>query len=186
MGIRIISGEYRGRRLSTLRGDATRPTADRVRESVFNILGRRTAGAAAADLFAGSGALGLEAVSRGAASCVFVEKSAPAMAVIRKNIDLCGAGERCRVIRWDAVKNLNCLKAEEPFLDLVFMDPPYAASAVHRTLTLLHGAGALKPGAMVVAEHGEGGADDAPPDGFAVADLRQYGKSLVTFFGYML
>ena len=118
--MRIVAGEHRGRRLQAPRGRSTRPTADRVREALFSMLGD-VQGARVLDLFAGSGALGIEALSRGAASVVFVERDNAAVAAIRRNLDAIGAGET-EVIRRDVLKFLT--SCAESF-DLVFVDPPY-------------------------------------------------------------
>jgi 16S rRNA (guanine966-N2)-methyltransferase len=118
--VRVVAGEFRGRRLQAPRGRATRPTADRVREALFSILGD-VRDARVLDLFAGSGALGIEALSRGAASAVFVESDGAAVAAIRRNLEAIGARET-RVIRRDVLKFL--ASSAESF-DLVFVDPPY-------------------------------------------------------------
>lgn len=163
---------------------ATRPTADRLRESVFNILGERVRGARVLDLFAGTGALGLEALSRGARSCVFIDNQKPALAVIRKNIQALSMSDRCRVLDWDIARNLNALRAMEPSIDLVFMDPPYGKNLIEATLLHLEGIRCLAPGALLVCEHA---ATDALPDlfhGLALSDQRRYGKTTVTFLSY--
>lgn len=127
-GLRIVAGEWRGRRLATPEGDATRPTADRTRETLFSMLTSRLGsfeGLKVADLFAGSGALGLEALSRGAASCLFVDQDAAAIRAIRRNIAALQAQSRCDV-RAGSVLSLG--PAKEP-LDLVLLDPPYDTGA---------------------------------------------------------
>ena len=134
--MRIIAGEWRGRAIDAPPGQATRPTADRVRETLFSMLTSRLGGfqdLRIADLFAGSGALGLEALSRGAAAATFVESDAQAAAAIRRNADRLGASERVRVIGGSAL----ALPKSEPF-DLIFADPPYApgsgSAVVHSVL----------------------------------------------------
>ena len=133
--MRIISGRLKGRKLKSVRGARTRPTADRVRESLFNILGPESVrDAVVLDLFAGTGALGIEALSRGAARAVFVEKAQPAVTVLKSNLAACELTQTARVIQWDILKNLNCLKhCEKPFT-LVFLDPPYDRGMVKTTL----------------------------------------------------
>ena len=121
--MRIIAGEWRGRRLKTPRGDATRPTSDRVREAWFSIVGHNIAGASVLDLFSGSGALGLEALSRGAASVVFVEKARAALDALRANIATLGVQDASTVIRGDAMRYARGLDAHT--FDLAFADPPY-------------------------------------------------------------
>jgi 16S rRNA (guanine966-N2)-methyltransferase len=104
---------------------AIRPTADRVREALFSILATRPVDAAVLDLFAGTGALGLEALSRGAARAVFVDQAPAAIQAIRKNIQLCRAEAKAQVIQWNILNNLNCLRGESGRFDLIFIDPPY-------------------------------------------------------------
>lgn len=184
--MRIISGDCRGRKLFSLKGMTTRPTADRVRESIFNILALRVPGAYVLDLFAGTGALGLEALSRGAAAAVFVDSSLPAGQIIEKNIRACKMEARSRFIRWDIVKNLHCLKPSDPAFDLVFMDPPYAKSCIQAALTHLVRQQALKNGATIVIEHN---ASEPVPGEFTelnLGDQRVYGKTLVSFLTVML
>lgn len=121
---RIIAGAFGGRTLAVPRGRETRPTADRVREAWMSILAPRLEGALVLDLFAGSGALGLEAISRGAASAVFVERAAPAIALIRSNIDALGVSDRTRVVRGDAMRF--ALELGAGSYDIALADPPYA------------------------------------------------------------
>lgn len=137
--MRIISGQWRGKPLSTAKGDATRPTADRVRETLFNMLTSRLGsleGLAVVDLFAGSGALGLEALSRGAEHCLFVEQDAGALAALRKNVAALGARERTTV-NGGSVMDLGPANTAS---DLILLDPPYHTGAgmvaLHRLLRL--------------------------------------------------
>ncbi|MBC2714858.1 MAG: 16S rRNA (guanine(966)-N(2))-methyltransferase RsmD [Desulfobacteraceae bacterium] len=184
--MRIISGEFKGKKLVSLRGAATRPTADRVRESIFNILTPNIFNASVLDLFSGTGALGLEALSRGAASAVFIDSSASAVKTIQKNITACRAETRARVIRWDITKNLNCLQSEASAVDLVFMDPPYNKNYIVPTLKKLMKRDALKNGATIIIEHSA--AEAVPKDlmGLHMTDHRIYGKTLVSFLSVML
>src|SRR5688500_1504563 len=124
--MRIVAGRHKGRRLRAPQGAGTRPTADRVREALFSILGP-VAGLRVLDLYAGSGALGLEALSRGAESATFVESARPALAAIRANLD--ATGEEAEVVASDAVKWLRAAGDSERSFDLVFCDPPYDAAA---------------------------------------------------------
>jgi 16S rRNA (guanine966-N2)-methyltransferase len=145
--VRVIAGELGGRRLVTARGEATRPTAERVREALFSMLGALE-GAVVLDLFAGSGALGIEALSRGAARATFVERAPRALAALRANVAALELGERALVLGGDA---LAALRREDKY-DLVFLDPPYAmagalAEALSRELP-----GVLSAGARVVSE----------------------------------
>lgn len=121
--MRVIAGEAKGRRLVAPRGATTRPATDRVRESIFGTLGSRCEGARALDLFAGSGALGVEALSRGAASATFVERDAAAVEAIRRNLATTGFGDRATIVRGDASA---VLRVTTERYELVFVDPPYA------------------------------------------------------------
>lgn len=162
--MRIIAGEFRSRILEAPRGMATRPTSDRLRETLFNVLQPRLAGARFLDLYAGSGANGLEALSRGAAEAVMVEQAAPALAAIRKNAAALGVGGKARVEgvavgRWlgNMVRVIGSVRSEEAVaFDVIFLDPPYASGVEYEaTLRLLggEGAGLLAPGGVVVTEH---------------------------------
>jgi 16S rRNA (guanine966-N2)-methyltransferase len=184
--MRIISGEFKGRKLASLQGTATRPTSDRVRESIFNILASNITNAAVLDLFAGTGALGLEALSRGADKAVFIDSSASAVQIIQKNIIACKAEDRARIIRWDIVKNLNCLPSDTLALDLVFMDPPYNKNFILPALKKLMQQNVLKDGAAIIIEHAA--AETIPKDlpGLSLADHRRYGKTLVSFLTVVL
>jgi len=153
--MRIIGGTLRSRRLEAPAGLATRPTSDRLRETLFNVLAPRIRDARFLDLFAGSGAVGLEAHSRGAARVDFVERAAPALAVLHKNLANLGISSGVSVHAWSVEPILRRIRIDAPF-DLVFLDPPYdAANAYEATLGLLGGAlsGLLAPGALVIDEH---------------------------------
>ena len=148
--MRIIAGEWRGRAIEAPPGASTRPTADRVRETLFSMLASRIGSfedLRVADLFAGSGALGLEALSRGAASATFVENDAKAAAAIRRNAGKLGAEERVRVIAGSAL----ALPLSEPF-DLIFADPPYAAGSGDAVVESVAKAGWLAPGGWLAVE----------------------------------
>ena len=123
--MRIIGGELKGRKLISVRGHHTRPTADRTREAIFNILGSRVHGAMVLDLFAGTGALGIESISRGAERVVFIDTYKRAISVLQRNIDAFSLGKKTTVIQWNILKNLDCIQSIDHAVDLVFMDPPY-------------------------------------------------------------
>jgi 16S rRNA (guanine966-N2)-methyltransferase len=145
--MRVIAGELGGRRLATARGDQTRPTAARVREALFSMLGELR-GAVVLDLFAGSGALGIEALSRGSDRATFVERAPAALAALRANIAALGLDQRCEVRGADA---LSALRAPGTY-DLVFIDPPYATAAELGSLLSSALPAVLAPGARVVSE----------------------------------
>jgi 16S rRNA (guanine966-N2)-methyltransferase len=179
--MRIIGGELRGKKLAPLRGMAIRPTADRIREAVFNIIAAKIYGANVLDLFAGTGAFGLEALSRGADSAVFIDDAAGALSTIEKNITACRMQDRAQVIRWDIIRNLNCLGSISPAFDIVFLDPPYSSNAVAPALRNLVQSDALSPGAIVIVEHAPSEIIADLPDGLSLIDQRKYGKTLVAF-----
>ena len=175
--MRIIAGEWRGRKLGAPVGDATRPTADRTRETLFSMLVSRIGsfeGLAVADLFAGSGALGLEALSRGAASCLFVEQDAAAIRSLRANIAALRAPERCEV-RAGSVLALGPAKAP---LDLVLLDPPYASGAGAVALEKLLRLGWIGPATWISLETAHD--EVVTLKTFAVDAERKVGKAKLT------
>lgn len=154
--MRIIAGTFRSRALQAPAGLATRPTSDRLRETLFNVLAPRIAGASFLDLYAGSGAVGIEALSRGAAKVTFVERAAPALKVLRANLTGLGLAEGFRMHSGSAASFLHGPRTGAVEFDLVFLDPPYDAAEEYKTvLELLGGAAAgfLTAGALVIAEH---------------------------------
>jgi 16S rRNA (guanine966-N2)-methyltransferase len=182
--MRIAGGELRGRAIRTPAGEATRPTSDRARQAIFNILEHAAFspgvdGARVLDLFAGSGAMGLEALSRGAASCLFVEQAEPALAAIRANLDAFGLGNRARSLRQDATRLARRLDTEAPF-DLAFLDPPYGKGLGETALMALHAGDWLADDAVAVLERGSGEGELALP-GFETLDKRRYGAATVLF-----
>lgn len=173
-----MGGESRGRRLYAPEGDVTRPTADRVRESMFNILMARVRGAVVLDLFAGSGAVALEALSRGALRAELVDSDRRAQMAIGRNIAACRAESAARLIKSDWRAALNELRG--PF-DLVFLDPPYAMRAAYaEAAEALRARGLLARDAILVMEHRRTDAL-AVPDGFVVRDERRYGEAVLAF-----
>ena len=185
-GLRIIGGSLKGRRLAAPQGEETRPTGSRVREAIFNILAPDVRDAAVLDLFAGSGALAIEAVSRGAQNAVCIDRSTPAIRVIQKNIDACGLKDRVRTIQWDAHRNLHCLAPATERYHLVFMDPPYATDLVPVTLAHLVGQDVLLPGATIVVEHDSRESMMDLPDCLEPRTQRAYGKTLVSFLTFVI
>ena len=180
---RIIAGEAGGRRLSVPAGEAVRPTSDRVKESIFAALGSdRLVGARVLDLYAGSGALGLEALSRGAAEAVFVDRDRAAGRAIQANIEALGFGDRA-VLRLRPVATLLASGPEGPPFDLALLDPPYDTPAVDvdAVLRLLVEGGWLAPDATVVAERAAGSSALAWPAGWGSTWERCYGDTLVLF-----
>ena len=183
MSLRIIAGQWRGRKLTAPAGDTTRPTADRTRETLFSMLQSRLGsfdGLAVADLFAGSGALGFEALSRGAAFCLFVETDELARGAIRQNVDAMGLFGRTRVHRRDATDLGTRPGADGPAFDLAFLDPPYGKGLGEVALAKLAAGGWLAPGAVVMFERGSD-EPDFEVEGFEKLDARDYGAARVLF-----
>jgi len=166
--MRVVSGQFRGRRLISPQGRDTRPTTEKVREAVFNALGSvdRIVDAAVVDLYAGTGALGLEALSRGAAHCTFVENDRAALEALRHNIEHLGVDDRARVIRGDALTSARTLTG-----DLVLADPPYGVDPWDELLS-------VPPVDLVVAE---APSPVTAPEGWTELRSRRYGRTWVTF-----
>ena len=174
--MRIIAGDWRGRPIEAPPGRSTRPTADRVRETLFSMLASRIGSFAdlrVADLFAGSGALGFEALSRGAAQVSFVEKDPAAVAVIRRNADTLGAGDRIQLVGGSAL----ALPRSEAF-DLIFADPPYAPGAGDAVVRAVIDGGWLAGGGWMSVETGH--EDELDPAGLEVDAVRDVGRARLT------
>lgn len=180
--MRIIAGEKRSRRLIAPEGNETRPTADRIKESLFSILLPRLPGARVLDLYAGSGALALEALSRGADSAVLCDISPKACRVIRQNIRALGYEGRARLMEKADGAALRTLVEEGAAFDLVFLDPPYRMDTGPVCQRIME-SGLLSPGGVIVAEH----AKETPPcpgPCAALADQRVYGITGISFFTF--
>ena len=177
--MRIITGSARGTRLETPEGTETRPTAERVKEAVFSMIQFDLEGRRVLDLFGGSGQLGLEALSRGAAVCTFVDQSRQASEVIKRNAQKTHLFDRCRILNTDWSAYVRGLRGKERF-DIVFLDPPYAAGLVQPVLKRLIEANALADGAVIVTEHGDDTAPEFP--GLAVRRHARYSHVYVTVY----
>ncbi len=179
--MRIIGGEARSRQIEAPKGMDTRPTQDKVRESLFNILQWEIKGKSVLDLFAGSGALGLEALSRGADSAVFVDLSRHAAKIIQENVDRLGYQSKARVVRddWKSAVGTQAYYDRNVF-DLVFLDPPYSMTNTGEICSYMLSYGILAQHVLIVVEH----ALDTPPKlgpEFKANDLRRYGDTGITF-----
>ncbi len=178
--MRIVGGELRGRPLATPRTNAIRPTTDRTREALFNVLAHRFSdrleGARVLDLFAGTGALGLEALSRGASFCMFIEESAEGRGLIRTNVETFNLNGRTKIFRRDAT-GLGPAGTVQPF-GLVFADPPYGKGLGEAALKSARDGGWLAPNALCVVEESAAAAFD-PGAGFSVIDERSYGETII-------
>ncbi len=179
--MRIVGGTARGRRLDAPRGPHTRPTADRVRQSIFDTLGQFFDGGAALDLYAGSGAMGLEALSRGVARAVLVDRDREAVRCCRENAATLGFVDRTELLPLEALAAVQRLAARRERFDLVFVDPPYAEGP-DAALAALAAAGMVAPGGRVVAEHDK---RRPPADRYGEllrTDLRAFGDTAVSFY----
>lgn len=180
--MRIISGSARGRKLlapGRRFGDLIRPTSDRAREAIFNILAARVAGARVLDLFAGTGALGLEALSRGAARALFVDGQRSVIELIERNVALCGFSDRATVVQKDLARGLAFLTASQPAggFDLVFLDPPYGGALALRLLESLAGGNLLAAKGMVVLEDAAEAQYPQTLGPLVCLDRRRYGEA---------
>ena len=180
--MRVVGGRLKGRNLASPSSREIRPTADRLRESVFNILvhayGDPIPEARVLDLFAGTGALGIEAVSRGAAFALFIDNGAEARALLRNNVEALGLGGVTKIFRRDAT-HLGPVHPLEPF-SLVFLDPPYGKGLAEKALASLREGGWLVPGALLVVEEAKA-AGFAAPDGFEELERRAYDDTEFVF-----
>ncbi len=175
--MRIIAGEFRSRRLKTVPGRLVRPTSDRLRETLFNILGPAVAGAVFVDVYAGTGAVGLEALSRGAVQAVFLEDSAAAMRVLRDNVTSLGVQDRARILEGAAVPTLRRLAREGLQPAIVFLDPPYQEA---REYLKAMEAAASFPGALIVVEHAR--RDRPKCEGLECSRVLEQGDSALSFY----
>jgi 16S rRNA (guanine966-N2)-methyltransferase len=180
--MRVVGGRLRSRPIAGPKGEGLRPTADRLREALFNILahayGDPVAGARVLDLFAGTGALGIEAISRGAAYALFVDEGVEARALLRQNTETLGLGGVTRIFRRDATR-LGPAHPLEPF-SLAFLDPPYGKGLAEKALTSARAGGWLKPQVLVVVEEAAD-AGFAAPQGFEELERRTYDDTEFTF-----
>ena len=182
--MRVIGGSARGRRLLAPRGRETRPTPDRVREALFNILGDTVRKTLVLDLFAGTVALGIEALSRGASAAVFVESAAPTVGYIRRNLENLGFYEQSTVIKADSLAYLRKMALASGSFDLIFADPPYTMNTkFYRSLLGLVGRqGILRPRGRLILEHPTRGGAVEAPDGWVPVERRRYGETAITIF----
>jgi 16S rRNA (guanine966-N2)-methyltransferase len=183
--VRIVGGEFRGHGLATPKSSAIRPTADRLRETIFDILihrfGDPVSGARVLDLFAGTGALGLEALSRGASYCLFVEEGVEGRGLIRANVDALRLTGRTKIFRRDATR-LGPWSPNPPF-DLLFADPPYGKGLGEAALASAAAGGWLWQGALCVVEE-SASAPFATPANFTLEHEREAGDSMIRFLSY--
>lgn len=183
--MKITGGKVKNKSLAHLKGTDIRPTSDRVREAVFDLIGQELADRNVLDLFAGTGSLGLEALSRGAAAALFVDRSLKAVHLIQKNVELCGFGNCTRVLRRDLRKGF---PKSHPFFQgifhLVFMDPPYREGLIPVVMMNLSHSVFLVPGSLLVTESSKDEGPVAETGHFIMRDTRSYGDTRITIYSY--
>jgi 16S rRNA (guanine(966)-N(2))-methyltransferase RsmD len=182
--MRVISGTAKGRPLKAVPGISTRPTSDKVKEAVFSMIGPYFDGGIVLDLFAGTGALGIEALSRGAEQAIFVDRERIAVETVKTNLAACRFADRAEVYRNDAMKAAKLLGKRGLKFDYVFLDPPYKFAALDNLMPELAGLGLLRAGAVIVAEHD---ASRMLPEQLGPLNLfrrSEYGDTAVSLFEY--
>ncbi len=179
--MRVIAGSLKGRKLMMKKG-AIRPTSDKVRSAIFNILPRDLSEAVVLDLFAGTGAMGIEAISRGALRAVFVDSGRDSARLLARNIEETGVTERARVIHRNAAGALKLLRGYGERFDLVFIDPPYGGGEAEKVMNLIGEPGLLNNGAVVVVEHDASSETASGYGTLELTDRRKYGRTAASFY----
>jgi 16S rRNA (guanine(966)-N(2))-methyltransferase RsmD len=185
--MRVISGTAKGRRLASFRGEGIRPTSDRVKEALFNIIVSNFGpldGKKVLDLFSGTGNLGVEALSRGAGRAVFVDESQKSVNIIKKNIEICGLADRSEALRSSVETAIRLLSKKGGIFNLVFLDPPYEKGLVEKTLEDVVKEGIVEDGAVVIAEHSLRERPSDEYDGLTLIDRRKYGDTEISFYKF--
>lgn len=181
LGVRVISGSARGLKLNTPGDDRVRPTTDRVKESMFNIVQDWVYDSQVLDLFAGSGALGIEALSRGASQAVFCDNSLDSIKIIKSNIEKARVADRSQIVSGDFKRCLRDMEAKNQSFDMIFVDPPYYKGLFEEVLDTIRSCKILKKGGIVIVEH-----DAKRPigqvEGLEVYKEKKYGITMLTFY----
>jgi 16S rRNA (guanine(966)-N(2))-methyltransferase RsmD len=180
--VRIIGGTYRGRRLRAPAGLDVRPTSDRLRETLFNIIAPRVTGSRFLDICAGSGAVGIEALSRGAASATFIEQSRRACAAIGSNLESLGISDAAAVINRDAAAALRGLEAESLAFDIIYFDPPYASGIYSQVIGLLSEGSIIAEDGILVVEHRRKQPPEAERGNLKMYRVVRQGESALAFY----
>ena len=180
--MRVISGVARGRRLATFKGRAIRPTSDKVRAAVFDILHGYGPFTRALDIFAGTGAMGIEALSRGVQEVLFIDSSRDSAALIRENLDRTGFSAQGKIMQTDALVAINLLAARRERYDLIFIDPPYDNTLNGKVLSAIDHYGLLDGGGIVVAESSRKSEERVHLAGLECFKEKGYGDTMVTFY----
>jgi len=185
--MRVISGTARGRRLASFRGDKIRPTADKVKGSIFNIIASNFGhldNMMVLDLFSGTGSLGIEALSRGAAKSVFIDENPGSINILKENIDTCGFAERSEIIQAKVESGINLLSKRGNRFNLVFLDPPYEKGLIEKTVEEIINKEILDDSAVVIAEHSVREQPLMEYDGLTLTDRRKYGDTEISFYSF--
>lgn len=181
LGVRVISGSARGLKLNTPGDDRVRPTTDRVKESMFNIVQDWAYDSQVLDLFAGSGALGIEALSRGASQAVFCDNSLDSIKIIKSNIEKARVADRSQIVNGDFKRCLRDMEAKNQSFDMIFVDPPYYEGLFEEVLDTIRSCKILKKDGIVIVEH-----DAKRPigqvEGLEVYKEKKYGITMLTFY----
>lgn len=151
--MRVIAGRYKGRSLKGPKHKGLRPTADRVKEALFNIIGAKIVGADFLDLFAGSGGIGIEAISRGASQVVFADNNSASLKLVAENLQLLAVDDQTRLLRREALQAIKLLAAEGSSFDIIFLDPPFEAGLLDQTIAAITASSILKAEGWLIAEH---------------------------------
>ena len=182
--MRILGGKVKGRKLMAVKTGGIRPTRDNVKESIFSMIRGSVEGGVVLDLFAGTGNLGLEALSQGAKKAVFVEKGKAPLKALARNIGLCGFQDRAEVISMDAEGALKVLMRRAEKVDLVFIDPPYGSGYVDKTLRFISAHDMVSDGGMVVVEHGSAETPAAQWGRMSLRKQKRHGDTVISIFQY--
>ncbi|MFQ5586492.1 MAG: 16S rRNA (guanine(966)-N(2))-methyltransferase RsmD [Thermodesulfobacteriota bacterium] len=180
--MRVIGGSAKGRRLVSLRGLTIRPTSEKVREAVFDILQGYFPCERILDIFAGTGAMGIEAMSRGAGEAVFIDANRRVASLIRENLERTGFSQRAKVLQMDAVDAIKLLSSRRERFDLVFIDPPYENSLIEKVLTCIDHDGLLTAGGVAVSESSRKRGDQGKLATLTLFKKRGYGDTVVSFY----
>ncbi|WP_339149784.1 MULTISPECIES: 16S rRNA (guanine(966)-N(2))-methyltransferase RsmD [unclassified Sutcliffiella] len=180
--MRVVSGKWKGRQLKAVPGMNTRPTTDKVKEAVFNIIGPYFDGGLALDLFGGSGSLGIEAISRGMDKAIFVDKDGKAIQTIKQNVEAFDLKEQVEVYRNDAIRALNALKKREIQFDLILLDPPYKKHHLEDLIHKISEYGLLSPTGLIMAEHSNDVKLPKQMGGFIRTRQEDYGLTVISVY----
>ena len=182
--MRIIAGSARGRKLLSPVGMGTRPTLDRIKEAIFNIIQNRTQGAVVVDMFSGTGSLGLEAASRGAKKCYLIDMGDTTFEMLQKNVDNLKFNDKCKCLKGDTYKYMKKFAAEEVVFDLIFIDPPYAKDMIPPAIEIIADNDLLRRDGLIVCKIDSSEEIYEGNSIIHLCDLRKYGNTTVLFYEY--